>query len=103
MYLHYQMTQVRQDEIARRIATAQREDDVREITRPRLTVNRRVARAVATLGVCLAASTALTISAHASSAQTISQLEAKGFVQTSCTVSGIRMHDFHTGQTVTVR
>lgn len=113
MYLHHEMTKVRQDEITRQLANAHPEagTDVREIARPRLKVNRRIAQAVATLGVCLAATTAVTVSAHAAaradrgngSLATITALEHDGFVQTSCLVTGMRMHDYKTGQTVTVR
>jgi len=109
MYLHYEMTQIRQDDISRRIANARPEtgDGVRERIRPRLKVNRRIAQAVATLGVCLVATTAVTVSANAAAhsdkangaAATISALEHDGFVQTSCTVTGLRMHNYKTGQT----
>ncbi|MGO9819842.1 MAG: hypothetical protein ACLPTJ_04210 [Solirubrobacteraceae bacterium] len=74
--------------------------------------NSRISQAVAVLGACLAAATAVTVTgAHASSHVTqasqmnreIRAFEAKGYAPAACTRQGTLMRDSHTGRFVTVR
>jgi hypothetical protein len=88
-----------------------------EITRSR-TIKYRLVQAVAVLGVCAAAGTAVTngdarsnqppMKQHAThlSAQQLTRefrsFERKGYVPTACTVSGTLLKNYSTGQSVTV-
>lgn len=70
----------------------------------------RVGRAVVGLGVCLAATAAVTITgaqAHVTQASQMNRqihaFEAKGYAPAACTRQGTLMRDSHTGRFVTVR
>jgi hypothetical protein len=114
---YFEIARARQNEIATRTIHAHHRSDIDAINGPRRPVAHRIGQAVAALGVCLVATTAVAISGadansrpakasrHTSAAQLaqkIAALEAKGYVQTSCTVGGTLMSDYRTGQSVLV-
>jgi hypothetical protein len=117
-HLHYETARASRREISSRTINAHHSQDVRGITRPRRTVRQSLVRAVAALGVCLAATAAITDSgAHANPravmaagrasvrqpAREIAALEAKGYAQAACTLSGTLMTNYRTGRSVIVR
>jgi hypothetical protein len=116
--LQYQMARARQQEIASRAIHAHHQSDARATGGGRQPVGRRLGQAIGGLGVCLAASIALTVSgAHANppaakqggkhiSAQQLARetraLEAKGYTPVACTVNGTLMRNYRTGRSVTI-
>jgi len=108
-HLHYQIARARQQEIAAGTTHARHAADAsRSTTRPSRMARTRVARRLAALGTCLAATTAVTVGgAHASSspvqagghisasqlAREIRALEAKGYVEWQCTSTGTLMRN----------
>jgi hypothetical protein len=118
-YLHYQIARGRQHEIVSRALNSQRRHAPRPTAERHHSVKHRLGRIVAALGVCVAAGTAVTVSdahpnqrpieqhaGHVSAhqlAREIHTFEAKGYVPTSCTVSGTLMRNYSTGQSVTVK
>jgi hypothetical protein len=115
---HYEITRVRQDEIVAPTTHPDHGDDARTSAAPRHRFRTRLGQTIAVLGVCLAAATGVTITgahakphpAKAANAQSAEQLardiaalEAKGYVQASCTAAGMLMRDYHTGRSALVR
>jgi hypothetical protein len=112
---HYQIARAHQQEIVDRALNAHR-IDAGERCR---TIKYRLVRTAAVLGVCGAAGTAVAVSnaqshqphmtqnaAHVSAqryAREIRAFETKGYVPTSCTVSGTLMRNYRTGKSVTVK
>jgi uncharacterized protein (DUF2126 family) len=114
-YLLYESARARQQEIVSRANNSHHTHATRDRHR---SVKHRLVQAVAALGVCLAAGTAVTVSeAHSNQramsqhghvsaqqlAREIRRFEAKGYVPTSCTVSGTLMRNYSTGESVTVK
>lgn len=105
-----------QDERAARTIHLEDVQDTGAVAAPRnRRMRRRIATAIATLGVCVAASAAVAISdasahpqstttsRHASAAQfqrEMRALETVGFVATSCRVDGMMMTNYSTNQSV---
>jgi hypothetical protein len=117
-HLHYEIARTRQHELAIRTIHAHHRHDVDASTGSRRPIDRRLGQAVVALGVCVAATTAVTMSgAHASPrpaksgtrpsaaqvAREIGALEAKGYVQASCKLGGTLMLQSRTGRSVFVR
>jgi hypothetical protein len=123
-HLQYEIARARQQEIASRAVNSHHSHAARTAANPnRANPNRRVkhrlGQVVATLGVLVAAGTAVTVSearsnqqpmklhaGHVSAqqhAREIRTFEGKGYVATSCTVSGTLMRNYNTGQSVTVK
>ena len=117
-HLHYEIARDRQQEMVDRAINSRRSHFRSAINRHR-TIKYRLVQAVAVLGVCASAGTAVTVSAahptqrsvrqHAanvSAAQVTREIrafEAKGYVPASSTVSGTLMRNYSTGQSVTVK
>lgn len=117
-HLNYKIARAHQDEIASRTINGRHLRDLADsATRPRRSVRSRVGQAAAGLGVCLAATTAMTVTgAHASQrpkqpaarnsasqlARDIRMFEAKGYVPWQCTPEGTLMRNSH-GSFVTVQ
>jgi hypothetical protein len=115
-YLYYKIARAHQDEIASDTLNARRLRDLGTVTRARRSLRSQVSRAAAGLGICLAATTAMTVGAHASQppkqhgtgnsasqlARDIRAFEAKGYVPWQCTPAGTLMRNSH-GSFVTVR
>jgi hypothetical protein len=120
-HLHYQIARARQQEIASRASDSYRTDATRRTVNRQRSVKYRLAQAAAALVVCATAGTAGTAVAvsdaqphqrpskqqtvHVSPQQLAKEIrtfEAKGYVPTSCTVSGTLMRNYSTGQSVTV-
>jgi hypothetical protein len=117
-YLYYEITRARQQEITSRAMNSCRTHAPRNTVNRRRSLKHRLGQVVATLAVFVAAGTAVTVSdAHSNQhptklhdghvsapqlAQKIRAFEAKGYVPTSCTVSGTLMRNYSTGQSVTV-
>jgi hypothetical protein len=118
-YLHYEIARARQQEIVNHALSAHRSHDPRSTVERHRSVKHRLGQVVATVGVCVAAGTAVTVSgAHSNQhlikqhaghvsaqqlAREIHTFEAKGYVPTSCTVGGTLMRNYSTGQSVTVK
>jgi hypothetical protein len=119
-FLHYEIARAHQQEIVSRAINSHRRRDIQTTTGNRhRSVKHRIGQVVAALCVCVAAGTAVTVSdAHSNrhptkghaghlSAQQLAReiraFEAKGYVPTSCTVSGTLMRDYSTGQSVTIK
>lgn len=116
---HYEIARARQQEMVDQAINPYRNHSRRTAVNRRRTIKYRLAQAVAVLGVCSAAGTAVTVSAaqsnqrpikqqaaHVSAQQIARQIrafEAKGYVPSSCTVSGTLMRNYSTGQSVTVK
>lgn len=110
-HLHYEIARVRQNEIAARTLHAHHTTELRATAgRP---ATSRVGRAVAAVGVCLAATAAVMVSGafasqrpvrtggHISASQTsrdIRALEAKGYTPYQCTPKGTLMRNSDTGR-----
>ena len=115
---HYEIARSRQQEIVSSAINSHRADAGRIQASRRPSVRHRVGQFAAVLGVCVAAGTAVTAvdaqsnqhpskqhAGHVSAqqlARRIRALEAKGYVQTSCTVGGTLMTNYTTGQSMTV-
>jgi tRNA A37 threonylcarbamoyladenosine synthetase subunit TsaC/SUA5/YrdC len=118
-HLHYQIARAHQREIVSRAMNSHRSDDTRPAVNRHRSVKHRVAQVAVALGACLAAGTAIAATdvhsnqrptkqhaRHVSAQQLdreIRAFEAKGYVPTSCTVSGTLMRNYRTGQSVTVK
>jgi len=117
-FLHYEIACAHQQEIVRRATNAHRGRTARTTLDRRRSVKHRLIQVLVALGVCVASCTAVTVS-DARSAQSplkqhharisapqlardIRALEAKGYVPTSCTVTGTLMHNYVTDQSVTI-
>jgi hypothetical protein len=117
-HLHYEIVRARQREIAARATQVQhiREADA-TVVRCARSVQRRVTRLAAAVGVCIAATTAATMNVAGATphpvkaggpvsakqlAQETRALERRGFVPTSCTVDGTRFVNYATGQSLTL-
>jgi len=111
--LYAETIRARREEIASR--TIQPHDVSAAVGRPGGRIRGRARRAVAALGVCVAATTAMAITdasanssrtsrhTHLSAAQLereIRALNTVGFVATSCEVGGMLMTNYSTGQSV---
>ena len=117
-HLNIKIARAHQDEIASRALDARHLRDLGDAaTGQRRSVRSRVGQVAAGLGVCLVATTAMTVTgAHASPrpkqhaaqnsaaqlARDIRAFEAKGYVPWQCTPEGTLMRDSH-GSFVTVR
>jgi hypothetical protein len=117
-HLHAEVIRTRQNEIAARAA------QVRDVHEARATAVRsgrsmqgRLGKFAAVAGVCIAASTAVTMnvasatprparaSGHVTAKQLALQtraLERRGFVPTSCTIRGTLFRNYATGQSMTL-
>ena len=118
-YLHYEIARARQQEIVSRVINSHRRHRTRPAGSRHRSIKHRVGQVAAALGVCVAAGTAVTAATrnrisipckqhagHVSAqqlARKIRALEAKGYVPTSCTVSGTLMRNYSTGQSMTVK
>jgi hypothetical protein len=118
-HLHYEIARARQQEMVDRAINSRRSHFRRTAINRHRTIKYRLVHAVAVLGVCASAGTAVTVSdahstqrsmrqhaAHVSAAQVAREIrgfEAKGYVPASCTVSGTLMRNYSTGQSVTVK
>jgi hypothetical protein len=118
-HLHYEIARARQQEMVDRAINSRRSQFRRTAIKRHRTIKYRLVHAVAVLGVCASAGTAVTVSdahstqrsmkqhaAHVSAAQVAREIrgfEAKGYVPASCTVSGTLMRNYSTGQSVTVK
>ena len=118
-YLHYEIARTCQQEIVNRALNSHRSHATRTTVERHRSVKHRLGQVVATVGVCVAAGTAVTVSdAHSNQppvkqhaghvsaqqlAREIRALEAKGYVLTSCIVGGTLMRNYSTGQSVTVK
>jgi hypothetical protein len=118
-HLHYQIARDRQQEILSRAINSHRSDVRRPAVNRHRTVKHRVAQVAAALGACIAAGTAVAATDVHSNQSAIRQparhvsaqrldreiraFEKKGYVPTSCTVSGTLMRNYRTGQSVTVK
>jgi predicted Abi (CAAX) family protease len=118
-YQHYQIARAHHEEIVSRAINPHQSHSGRTAGNWQRGVKHRLLQLVAVLGVCGAAGTAVTVSeAHSHqafmtqhhvriSAQQVARetraLEAKGYVPTSCIVSGTLMRNYRTGQSVTVK
>jgi hypothetical protein len=117
-HLHYQIARARQQEIASRASDSYRSHATRRTVNRQRGVKHRLAQVAAALVVCATAGTAVAFSdahphqrpikqqtVHVSPKQLANEIrtfEAKGYVPTSCTVSGTLMRNYSTGQSVTV-
>jgi hypothetical protein len=116
-HLHYEIARARQNEIAARATQVQHIREAHPIIgRSGRSVQRRVGSLAAAVGVCIAATTAVTMNvagatpgqmkAGGVSAKQLAQetraLERHGFVPTSCTVRGTRFRNYATGQSLTL-
>ena len=114
-HLNAEPIRARQNEIAAPTAQVQSIHEARAtVTRSGRSVPRRLGKFAAVVGVCVAATTAVTMNvatatprpANAVSAKKLAQetraLERHGFVPTSCTVGGTRFRNYATGQSVTL-
>lgn len=115
---HYEIARARQQEMVDHAVNRHRSHSRRTGSRRR-TIKYRLVQAVAVLGVCGAAGTAVTVSAAHSDQRPIKQhaahvsaqqlerkiraFEHKGYVPSACTVSGTLMRNYSTGQSVTVK
>jgi hypothetical protein len=112
-HLHYEIARVRQEEIAARAIQSHRVQGVRAAAGRRS--GRSARRAIAALGVCVAASSVVAMSnasahpraveqpSHVSGAQLqheLNALKTVGFVATSCEVGGMRLTNYGTNQSV---
>lgn len=118
-YLHYEIARARQQDIVRRATDSHRSHAAPTIVNRHHGIKHRLGRIVAALGVCVVAGSAVAASsahsnqrpmsqhaAHVSAqqlAREIRTFEAKGYLPTSCTVSGTLMRNYSTGQSVTVK
>jgi hypothetical protein len=116
--LHYEIARVEQSEIARRTVNAYQREDQGSFSRPGRPFARRVTRAAAVFGVCLAATGAVADTgalAHSQAASGttpysaqrlaghIAALEANGYTEASCKVNGMLMVNQRTGKSQIVR
>lgn len=118
-HLHHEVARVRQQDIISHTIYSHRRRASRATVGRHRSVKHRIVQVVAALGACAATGTAVTVSnahpgqlavkqqaGHVSAqkiAREIRAYEAKGYVPTSCTVSGTLMRNFRTGQSVTVK
>jgi hypothetical protein len=115
---HYEIARARQQELVNRATNSHPCHHKQTGIGRHHTVKYRLVQAVAVLGVCAAAGTAVTngdarstqppMKQHAThlSAQQLTRefraFERKGYVPTACTVSGTLLKNYSTGQSVTV-
>jgi hypothetical protein len=113
-HLHYEIARARQNEIAVRTLYAHHATELGATAgRSHRPTTSRAARAVAAVGVCLAATAAVTVTGafasqgpggtggHISASQTsreIRALEAKGYTPYQCTPKGTLMRNRRTGR-----
>lgn len=118
-YLHYEIARAHQQEIVSRVINSHRRHRTRPAGSRHRSIKYGVVQVAAALGVCLAAGTAVAVSdaqsnqrpmmqhaGHVSAqqlAREIRTFEAKGYVPTSCTVSGTLMRNYSTGRSLTVK
>jgi hypothetical protein len=117
-HLHHQIARGRQQEIASRASDSYRSHATRRPVNRQRSVKHRLAQVAAALVVCTTAGTAVAVgdahphqrpikqqTIHVSPQQLAKEIrtfEAKGYVPTSCTVSGTLMRNYGTGRSVTV-
>ena len=115
----YQIARAHQHELVNRAMNSHRIGASRTAGDGRRSIRHRLVQVMATLGVCVAAGSVVAVSDAQSNQRPIKQhaghvsaqqlareyrsLEAKGYVPTSCTVSGTLMRNYSTGQSLTVK
>ena len=117
-HLRAEMIRVHQDEIAARTVDSPHAHDVlKNVDRPRRTDVSRIGQTIAALGISLAVTATIAITgAHAKQGggnagarmsaaqleQKFRKLQTEGWVQSSCTRGGSRLHNIRTGEYMTV-